>query len=64
MKRRALIAHLEAQGCHFAREGAKHTWYLGPDERSHATVPRHREVVDFLARKICRELGVRLPGET
>ena len=62
MKRRDLIAHLEAHGCRFVREGAKHTWYVGPDKRSHSGIPRHREIVDFLARKICRELGVPLPG--
>ncbi len=58
MKRRELIAHLEAQGCRFVREGSKHTWFVGPSARAYAAVPRHREIVDFLARKICRELGV------
>jgi predicted RNA binding protein YcfA (HicA-like mRNA interferase family) len=62
VKRRELIAHLEAHGCVFVREGAKHTWYVGPNQRTFATIPRHREVVDFLARKICRELGVPLPN--
>ena len=64
MKRRALIAHLEARECRFVREGAKHTWYIGPDKRSHSAVPRHREVVDFLVRKICRELGIALPDKS
>jgi mRNA interferase HicA len=64
VKRRAFIAHLEAHGCRFVREGAKHAWYVGPDNRSHSAVPRHREIVDFLVRKICRELGVALPGKS
>ncbi len=63
MKRRHLIAHLEANGSCFVREGAKHTWYVGPDRRSHSAVPRHREIVDFLVRKICRELGVPYPTQ-
>jgi mRNA interferase HicA len=62
VKRRELIAHLEAHGCRFVREGAKHTWYADPNEGSYASVPRHREIVDFLVGKICRELGVPAPG--
>ena len=61
MKRRDLIAYLEAQGCSFVREGAKHTWFVGPNGRSYASIPRHREIVSFLARKICRELAIPLP---
>ncbi len=61
MKRRDLIAHIERHGARFVREGAKHSWYVGPDGRSHTAIPRHRQIVEFLARKICRELGVPLP---
>lgn len=64
MKRRAFVAYLEAHGCRFVREGAKHTWFVGPDTRSHSAIPRHREIVDFLVRKICRELGVPLPEKS
>ena len=64
MKRRALIAHLEARGCRFVREGAKHTWHIGPEQRSHSAIPRHREIVDFLVRKISREPGIALPDKS
>ena len=64
MKRRVRIAHLEARGCRFVRERAKHTWYVGPGKRSHSAIPRHREIVDFLMRKICRELGVQPPDKS
>jgi predicted RNA binding protein YcfA (HicA-like mRNA interferase family) len=63
VKRRDLLAHLELHGCTFVREGGNHTWYVGPDGRPHSAVPRHREIVEFLARKICRELGVPTPGK-
>ncbi|HET9177774.1 MAG TPA: type II toxin-antitoxin system HicA family toxin [Terriglobia bacterium] len=61
MKRRDLVRHLTGQGCKLLREGAKHSVYVNPKNNFTSTVPRHREVDDFLARKICRDLSVRLP---
>ncbi|MFQ5933133.1 MAG: type II toxin-antitoxin system HicA family toxin [Dehalococcoidia bacterium] len=63
MKRRDLIRHIEKHGCVFVREGSRHSWYFNPETREHSAIPRHREIVDFLARKICRELSVPVPGE-
>ena len=60
MKRRDFLAHLEAHGCTFVREGANHTVYAGPSGLQ-STVPRHREIKDFLVRKICRDLQVPAP---
>ena len=62
MKRVDLIRHLEGHGCQFLREGANHTVYVNRPARKASTVPRHREINDFLARKICRDLGVAEPG--
>jgi predicted RNA binding protein YcfA (HicA-like mRNA interferase family) len=64
MKRKALIRHLEHHGCEFFREGKKHTVYVNRKARTSSTVPRHTEVKDFLARKICRDLGVPEPTAT
>lgn len=61
MKRVDLIRHLEAHGCRFLREGGSHSVYLNPEKRRVSTVPRHREVNDFLARKICRDLEIAVP---
>ena len=58
MKRRDLIHHLEKHGCVLLREGRKHTVYYNPSNRKTSTVPRHAEVVDFLAQKIFRDLGI------
>jgi mRNA interferase HicA len=58
MKRIDLIRHLEAHGCEFFREGSKHTVYLNRAARTSSTIPRHREISEFLARKICRDLQV------
>jgi len=61
VKRRDLIEHLEANGCEFLREGGEHTVYVNRAKRTTSTVPRHREVDEFLARKICRDLDVPPP---
>ena len=57
MKRQELIRHVEANGCRLLREGVKHSVYFNPVNNQTTAVPRHRELNDFLARKICRDLG-------
>jgi len=61
VKRVDLIRHLEAQGCELLREGSRHSVYVNRRARKSSTVPRHRELNDFLARKICRDLDVAAP---
>lgn len=48
MKRLDLIRHLESHGCTFHREGAKHSVYINRANRKSSTVPRHREINEFL----------------
>ncbi|MGH9401648.1 MAG: type II toxin-antitoxin system HicA family toxin [Terriglobia bacterium] len=61
MKLKELIRHLESHGCHFSREGSKHTLYSNPANNKASSVPRHKEINDRLARKICRDLGIPEP---
>ena len=61
MKRRDLIAHLIANGCYLVREGARHSWWGNPANGRRSAVPRHSEIGDHLARKICRDLDIPLP---
>ena len=61
MKRRELIQHLEGHGCEFLREGSKHSVYVNRAAQKTSTVPRHREIDEFLARKICKDLQVPEP---
>jgi mRNA interferase HicA len=61
MKRLDLIRHIEHCGCVMLREGGNHTVYVNRTARKVSTVPRHREINEFLTRKICRELGIRQP---
>ena len=61
MKRRVLLAHLKKHGCRFLREGGRHTVYVNPTLKKVSTVPRHTEIPDNLARKICKDLGIAHP---
>jgi len=58
MKRSALLKHLRKQGCVFVREGGNHSWWTNPSQNRRSSIPRHSEIVDQLARKICKDLGV------
>jgi len=58
MKRTELLKHLREQGCVLIREGGRHSWWGNPDQDRRSSVPRHAEVSDNLARKICKDLGV------
>ena len=59
MKRKQLLRHLERHGCARLSEGAKHTRYVNLTDISRkVTIPRHTEISDLLAIKICRQLGI------
>jgi mRNA interferase HicA len=58
MKRLDLIRHLELHGCALLREGGRHSVYVNRVTRKSSTVPRHREINDYLARKICKDLEI------
>ena len=61
MKRSELIKHLRHHGCELHREGGKHSVFINPAQRKASTVPRHREIIDVLVIKICKDLGVPSP---
>jgi predicted RNA binding protein YcfA (HicA-like mRNA interferase family) len=58
MKRLDLLRHLERHGCALLREGGRHSVYVNRAARKSSTVPRHREINDYLARKICKDLEI------
>jgi mRNA interferase HicA len=61
MKRIDLVRYLEAHGCERLREGRRHTVYVNRTTKKASAVPRHREINEFLARKICRDLQIPEP---
>ena len=58
MKRGDLLRFLRAQGCELLREGGRHSWWHNPALNKRSAIPRHNEIIDDLARKICKDLGV------
>ncbi len=58
MKRSSLLLHLRRHGCVFKREGANHSLWTNPATGAVESVPRHQEIPNGLARKICRNLSV------
>jgi predicted RNA binding protein YcfA (HicA-like mRNA interferase family) len=63
MKRAELIRHLHKNGCKFVREGSKHSVFLNPENDFISTVPRHSDIDPFMARKICKDLGISIPNK-
>ena len=61
MRRRDLIRHLVSHGCQLLREGSNHSIFVNRTARRSSAIPRHREVNEFLSRKICRDLQVPEP---
>ncbi|MBI5426811.1 MAG: type II toxin-antitoxin system HicA family toxin [Nitrospinae bacterium] len=58
MKRRDIIRHIEKYGCQLLREGGNHSVYINRSAQKTSTLPRHKEINEFLARKICRDLQI------
>ncbi|MGH7804148.1 MAG: type II toxin-antitoxin system HicA family toxin [Candidatus Binatia bacterium] len=61
MKRRELVRHLETHGCELLREGGRHSVYVNRPAAKTSAVPRHAEINEFLAKKICRDLQIPEP---
>ena len=61
MKRRDLVRHRESHEGELLREGRNHSVYVNSPKRKVSTVARNRELNEFLARKICRDLEVPEP---
>jgi len=53
-----LLRHLRRHGCHLKREGRSHSLWMNPATGAIEAVPRHQEISNVLANKICRGLSV------
>lgn len=61
MKRRDLIRHIMQHGCALLREGGSHSVYVNRAALKSTAIPRHQEINDFLAMKICKDLQIPKP---
>jgi mRNA interferase HicA len=62
MKRRDLLRHLVNHECRFLREGSDHSIWGNPANGRRTSVPRHREIPEFTALRICRQLDIPDPS--
>jgi mRNA interferase HicA len=60
MKRNTLLKYLRKNGCYLKREGSSHSLWTNPKSGEVEAIPRHSEIADILARKICK--GLSLPN--
>jgi len=55
-EKKATIRHIKKYNGFLSREGSRHSIYQR--ERLKTEIPRHNEIVDELARKICKDLDI------
>lgn len=58
MKRSDLIRHLREHGCELLRKGGRHSIWWNPTTKKKSAIPRHREIREFLGKKICKNLDI------
>jgi mRNA interferase HicA len=58
MKRQDLLRHLRKHGCYLKREGSAHSIWWNPQTGEIQAVPRHTEIPNRLAQRICRLLSI------
>jgi len=58
VKRGALLRHLRYHGCYLKREGRSHSLWCNPLTGQVEAIPRHSEIANRLAAKICQGLTV------
>jgi len=58
VKRSSLLQHLRRNGCFLKREGSSHSLWINAANGAVEAIPRHTEISNNLARKICRGLGI------
>jgi mRNA interferase HicA len=62
VKRSSLLQHLRRHGCYLKREGSSHSLWSNPATGAVQAIPRHQEIPNRLADRICRELSVPAAG--
>ena len=62
MKRNDLLRHLRFNGCVLKREGRAHSLWLNPRNGRVEAIPRHLEISNQLAMKICRSFSIPIIG--
>jgi mRNA interferase HicA len=62
MKRSTLLKHLRKHGCYLKKEGSSHSLWCNPLTGHVEAIPRHTEIPNKLARKICKAISIKEIG--
>jgi mRNA interferase HicA len=57
-EKRAATTHLRTNGCVLRREGKGHSLWENPQTGHAEAIPRHTEIANLLAKRICRKLAI------
>jgi predicted RNA binding protein YcfA (HicA-like mRNA interferase family) len=57
MKQIEVIKIITKNGAVFIRHGGDHDWYRNPKTGVSEAIPRHREIKEYLAKKIIKNLS-------
>ncbi len=60
MKKRDLVKIIISQGGKFVRHGSDHDIYSNAKGTKKTQVPRHKEINEFTAKKILKQLDIKL----
>lgn len=59
MKKEKFLRHLASNGCYCVRQSkGSHAFYRNAKTGASSVVPIHNDIKEFLARSICKDLGI------
>jgi predicted RNA binding protein YcfA (HicA-like mRNA interferase family) len=58
MKTNVLLKHLKNHNCILLREGGNHSIWINMDNKLQTSVPRHPNINEITAKKICKQLNI------
>ena len=53
-----LLRHLRSHNCELVREGGRHSWCASGNRNKRSAVPRHNEITETMAKKVCKDFGI------
>jgi len=58
LKRSEFVRYLEKNNCILKREGGNHSIFINLKNNKVSSLPRHKEIKNFLCVKICKDLEI------
>jgi len=61
-EKKYIVEHLRKHGCYLKKEGSSHSLWCNPLTGHVEAIPRHTEISNRLARKICKAFSIKEIG--